>query len=292
MPLAFMSQGRNSAIRTLVKNPTTVETTVANTWTISSLITLPSRLSYVYSALNFKGQSPGSAGGQAGYTGGCYAGPALGGVGGVGIAGAFVNTNITKTTSIGTYTITLGASGKYALNSTGNIQAGAKGGISRNVPQANGGTIAANLVFIGANTFYIPYGGAGGGAGSGGNSGSGRVGGTGATGGAGLPANSTFFGKSGDGGSAGSEACYTGRSTAPDTAAAAIAFTPLSGATYIYPTSATPPAHGISTWTANNYGAGAAGQTPASGTRSGFSGATAANGTGGIFRLTVSGIRI
>lgn len=286
-----MSQGRNSAIRTLVKNPTTVETTVANTWTISSLITLPSRLSYVYSALNFKGQSPGSAGGGAGYTSGCYSGTARGGNGGIGIAGAFVNTNITKAASIGNYTITLGPAGNSAMNNINNIQAGAKGGSGRGAPPGNGGTISSNLVFIGANTFYIPYGGAGGGGGTGGASGGGRTGGAGAPGGAGLPANGSFFGKSGDGGSAGSAACYSGGGTSPDTAQTAIAFTPLSGATYIYPTNTAPPAHGITTWTSNNYGAGALGQISSTTSRTGNS-TPAANGTGGIFRLTVSGIRI
>jgi hypothetical protein len=292
MPLAFISQGRNTAIRTLVKNPTTVETAVANTWTVSSLLPgLNSRVLYSFSALNFKGQSPGSAGGGAGYTSGCYSGTARAGNGGIGIAGAFVNTNITKASSIGSYTITLGLAGNSAMNNSNNIQAGGRGGGARGAGQANGGTISSNLVFAGANTFIVPYGGAGGGGGSGGASGDGATGGAGNPGQAGLSANSAFFGKSGNGGERGSAACYSGTFTVADTAQTAIAFTQLSGATYIYPTNTAPPAHGITTWTSNNYGAGALGQISSPTYRTSNS-TPAANGTGGIFRLTVSGIRI
>ena len=291
MPLAFMSQGRNNYIRRLIRTPN-VETAVANTWTVSSLLPgLNSRVLYSFSALNFKGQSPGSAGGGAGYTSGCYGGTARGGTGGIGIAGAFVNTNITKAASIGSYTITLGPAGNSAMNNINNIQAGALGGSARGAPQANGGTISSNLVFAGANTFIVPYGGAGGGGGSGGASGGGSAGGSGATGGAGLPANSAFFGKSGNGGERGGAGCYSGTFIVAGTAQTAIAFTELSGATYIYPTNTAPPAHGITTWTSNNYGAGALGQISSPTARTGNS-TPAANGSTGVFRLTVSGIRI
>ena len=291
MALEFIIQGRNNSVRQLVRT-SNAETNVANTWTVSSLLPgLNRRVLFTFSTLNFKGQSPGSAGGGAGYTGGCYAGTARGGNGGIGTAGAFVNTNITKASSMGSYTITLGPAGNSAMNTTNNIQAGAVGGTARGAPQAKGGTISSNLVFAGANTFIVPYGGAGGGGGSGGASGGGSSGGAGSPGQAGLSANSTFFGKSGNGGARGSPACYSGSFTVAGTAQTAIAFTPLSGATYIYPTNTAPPAHGITTWTSNNYGAGAEGQISTNIAGTGNS-TPAANGSSGVFRLTVSGIRI
>jgi hypothetical protein len=290
MPLGFITQGRNSSVRNLVRN-SNVETTVSNTWTISSLISgLNTRTQVIFSTLNFKAQSPGSGPGGAGQSGGCYGTANPGGNGGFGSAGAFVNTNITKSSSMSTYTITLGSPGTFGINTSNNIQAGGRGGYGRAYLPGYGGTIAANLVFTGANTFYVPYGGAGGGGGTVGASGHGAAGGPGSPGANGTPANSTSFGKSGNGGSAGGAACYN--TTSPGVTQTAIAFTPLAGATYIYPTNTAPPAHGISTWTSNNYGAGAAGQIAIPSPDRGSNTTPAPNGSSGVFRLTVSGIRI
>lgn len=297
MPLAFISQGRNNSIRQLVKS-SNVETNVANTWTITSLIPgLNSRVLNTFSTLNFKAQSPGSSSGAGGISGGCYGIRLQGGRGGSGIAGVFVNTNITKAASMSMYSITLGLGGIFANNYSNNVQAGAPGGGGRitDAQRAGGGTVGAPIIFIGANTFYIPYSGGGGGGGGAGASGNQSVGGTGGNGISGLAANASFYGKSGNGGPPGSAACYQNNYLA-GSAQTAIAFTPLSGATYIYPTNTSPPTHGISAWTSNNYGAGSDGQYPLFPIPPGqgplANTIPAANGSSGIFRLTVSGIRI
>lgn len=298
MALEFISQGRNSSVRQLVRS-SNAETAVANTWTISSLQPgLNRRVLFVFSTLNFKGQSSGSGSGAGAKGGGCYGSYPQGANGGIGIAGAFINTNITKAASMASYTITLGAKGNSGTNNTANIQAGGSGAsaVHRALYGGSGGTVSSNLVFIGANTFFVPYGGAGGGGGSPGAgsysspSGGGITGMT--TGDAGTPANSTFFGKSGNGGIAGAGGCYAGKRVAATNAAAAIAFTPLSGATYIYPTTASPPAHGITTWTSNNYGAGAAGGVGSTGTGNTSGAGGVASPSEGVIRLTISRIRI
>ena len=296
MALEFISQGRNSSVRQLVRS-SNAETAVANTWTISSLQPgLNRRVLFVFSTLNFKGQSSGSGSGGGAKGGGCYGNYPQGANGGIGIAGAFINTNITKAASMASYTITLGAKGNSGTNTTAGIQAGGSGAsaVHRALYGGSGGTVSSNLVFIGANTFFVPYGGAGGGGGSPGAGNYYAAGGVvGMTpGGDGTPANSTFFGKSGNGGIAGAGGCYAGKRVAATNAAAPIAFTPLSGATYIYSTTASPPAHGITTWTSNNYGAGAAGGVGSTGAGDTSGAAAPASPSVGVIRLTISGIRI
>lgn len=291
------NQGRAPKVRTIIKTKNAESTSTGTSTVVSVLPGITRRARPYYKSIEFKGVAPGSGGGQMGNFGSCYGYQTAGGSGGDGVAGSYISINVNSSSSMSSYTIVLGSNGIYGTNVTNNTQDGAKGADGRaGGGGGGGGSRGGHLIFNTDATIICPSPGAGGGGGGGGKP---RrysplfdpaVGGLG--GGYGGGATSSSYGKSGNGGDSGYNAfCYTPNTRQPGgTSAAANSYAGNGSATYIFAGSITPPSHGITAWTTAQYGKG--GTLGVGGLWSqGNTSAQGANAYGGVFRLTINGIR-